>query len=462
MARQGLSVLKAPVPLAGAILFQCLGWLLQLLAVYATMQAFGIDAPLPAAGLVLVLMNVATIVPLWPGNVGLVQAAVALPLRNYGVPYSTGFAFGLALQAIEIACGVGLAWSRSPARGSRSRCCGEQEQDDEQSRPGTSSTRCASWSTSSSRMRALLCPRASRASCPRARPRRRSREGFGGGARRDRAAGRRRGEGTAEVAAAPRSAASGARASVSDPLGRPVDRALAPAPGRARGRRGGGRDRAPAAPPDERDPLRASSRGLGELARGGARAGAASLLVALGGTATVDGGAGLREVVGRCRPARRALRRADAPRGRRARCSGRRRARRRRTSRARARLAALDGYGPTPELPGSGAAGGLGAALAALGAELVPGAAAVLDLRVRRARSPAATSSSPARAGGRDDARGEGAGRGRGRAPRPACAASSSAAACGRVAGRGDRRAVGRPGRAPTGPRRARAAAWRC
>ena len=34
-ARQGLSVLKAPVPLAGAILLQCLGWLMQLLAVWA-------------------------------------------------------------------------------------------------------------------------------------------------------------------------------------------------------------------------------------------------------------------------------------------------------------------------------------------------------------------------------------------------------------------------------------------
>jgi uncharacterized protein (TIRG00374 family) len=108
MGRQGLSVLKAPVPLAGAIVLQCLGWLLQLLAVYATMEAFGIDAPLPAAGLVLVLMNIATIVPLWPGNIGLVQAAVALPLRNYGVPYATGFAFGLALQAIEMVCGIGL------------------------------------------------------------------------------------------------------------------------------------------------------------------------------------------------------------------------------------------------------------------------------------------------------------------------------------------------------------------
>ena len=108
MARQGLSVLKAPVPLAGAVFLQCLGWLMQLLAVYAAMQAFDIDAPLPAAGLVLVLMNIATIVPLWPGNVGLVQAAVAVPLRNYGVPYATGFAYGLALQALEMACGVGL------------------------------------------------------------------------------------------------------------------------------------------------------------------------------------------------------------------------------------------------------------------------------------------------------------------------------------------------------------------
>jgi uncharacterized membrane protein YbhN (UPF0104 family) len=108
MARNGLAVLKQPLPLAGAILLQCGGWLMQLLAVYVAMQAFGIDAPLPAAGLVLVLMNIATIIPLWPGNVGLVQAAVAVPLRNYGVPYSTGFAYGLVLQALEMACGVGL------------------------------------------------------------------------------------------------------------------------------------------------------------------------------------------------------------------------------------------------------------------------------------------------------------------------------------------------------------------
>ena len=53
-------------------------------------------------------MNVATIFPLWPGNVGLLQAAVALPLVQYGVSYARGFAFGIGLQAIEASVGVGV------------------------------------------------------------------------------------------------------------------------------------------------------------------------------------------------------------------------------------------------------------------------------------------------------------------------------------------------------------------
>ena len=81
---------------------------MQLFAVYAVMEAFDLDLPLPAAGLVLLLMNVATIFPFWPGNIGLLQAAVALPLVQYGVPYGTGFAYALVLQAVEMSVGVGV------------------------------------------------------------------------------------------------------------------------------------------------------------------------------------------------------------------------------------------------------------------------------------------------------------------------------------------------------------------
>ncbi len=108
MARQGLAVLRSPLPALGAIVLQCAGWFFQLLAVYVAMRAFDVHAPLPAAALVLLLMNVATVFPLWPGNIGLLQAAVALPLVQYGVNYSTGFAYALVLQVVEMSVGVGV------------------------------------------------------------------------------------------------------------------------------------------------------------------------------------------------------------------------------------------------------------------------------------------------------------------------------------------------------------------
>lgn len=109
LARYGLGVMRRPGAAAAACFFQVIGWTCQLFAVYTSMRAFGIDEPLPAAGLVLVLMNVATLFPLWPGNVGLVQAAVALPLsRYYGVAKAKGIAFGFGLQAIEASVGVGV------------------------------------------------------------------------------------------------------------------------------------------------------------------------------------------------------------------------------------------------------------------------------------------------------------------------------------------------------------------
>ena len=108
MAREGLAVLRTFPAAFAAILFQTAGWACQLLAVWAVTKAFAMDVPLPAAALVLLLMNVATVFPLWPGNIGLLQAAVAFPLGRYGVAYSTGFAFGLVLQALEMSVGVGV------------------------------------------------------------------------------------------------------------------------------------------------------------------------------------------------------------------------------------------------------------------------------------------------------------------------------------------------------------------
>lgn len=121
------------------------------------------------------------------------------------------------------------------------------------------------------------------------------------------------------------------------------------------------------------DPLRASSRGLGELIIAAARE-AESLLVCLGGTVTVDGGAGMREVLDELPLPTRVACDVSSPLSDAVHVFAKQKGAREEDFDALAeRLRGL------PDVPGAGAAGGLGAAFAALGAELVPGAQLVLD-----------------------------------------------------------------------------------
>ena len=127
------------------------------------------------------------------------------------------------------------------------------------------------------------------------------------------------------------------------------------------------------------DPFAASSRGLGELilAVGQTR----ELLVCLGGTANVDGGAGLLEVLDELPARTRVACDVDVPLVDAARLfSAQKGASPADADELEARLVAMAELAPYAHVPGAGAAGGLGAALASLGAELLPGAPLVLDL----------------------------------------------------------------------------------
>jgi glycerate kinase len=138
--------------------------------------------------------------------------------------------------------------------------------------------------------------------------------------------------------------------------------------------------------PGERDPLSASSRGLGELLVAVLAEKPTSVLVCVGGTATVDGGAGMREVLKAWTldvPLRVACDVRNPLLGARgaARAFGPQKgADASAVDELERRLSSLDELGPYCDLPGAGAGGGLGAALAALGGELRSGAELVLDL----------------------------------------------------------------------------------
>lgn len=192
------------------------------------------------------------------------------------------------------------------------------------------------------------------------------------------------GEGTAEVFAATLGGEWRA-APASDPLGRPIrarflvleDGTVVVEAAEAVGLR--------LLAEEERDPMEASSRGLGELLLSAAAEAAGPILVGLGDTATVDGGAGLLEVVGDELGGRelRALCDVRNPllgeRGAARAFGPQKGASPEHVEELEERLAANERLRPFADLPGAGAAGGLGAAIAALGGELLSGATVVLE-----------------------------------------------------------------------------------
>jgi glycerate 2-kinase len=139
--------------------------------------------------------------------------------------------------------------------------------------------------------------------------------------------------------------------------------------------------------PDERAVLDAAAAvglpllALAELVLAALRDGAGALVVGLGGSATVDGGAGVREVLRELPVPTTVLYDVRTTLGDAARLFGPQKgASASDVAILELRLRELTELEPYADLAGSGAAGGLGAAFAALGADLVPGAETVLDL----------------------------------------------------------------------------------
>ncbi len=82
--------------------------MLQWLSCYILLAALGLDdiAGLGAAAAVLFAVNVTAVVPATPSNLGVFQAACVAVLGAYGVGAADALAYGIILQAVEIATAV--------------------------------------------------------------------------------------------------------------------------------------------------------------------------------------------------------------------------------------------------------------------------------------------------------------------------------------------------------------------
>jgi phosphatidylinositol alpha-mannosyltransferase len=121
--RAGLLVFRRPREGALAVVAQLSAWAVQCLSCFVLLAALGLDdrAGVGAAAAVLFAVNVTAAIPATPSNLGVFQAAcVAVLSGAYGVSYADALAYGIILQAVEIATAVvmgapallkeGLSW----------------------------------------------------------------------------------------------------------------------------------------------------------------------------------------------------------------------------------------------------------------------------------------------------------------------------------------------------------------
>jgi phosphatidylinositol alpha-mannosyltransferase len=96
-----------------AAFLQLAAWGLQLLACFALFTALGLDHEpaigIGAAAAVLFAVNVTAAIPATPSNIGIFQLAVlSVLVAGFGVSKEDALAYGIILQAVEIATAVAL------------------------------------------------------------------------------------------------------------------------------------------------------------------------------------------------------------------------------------------------------------------------------------------------------------------------------------------------------------------
>jgi phosphatidylinositol alpha-mannosyltransferase len=107
--RVGLIVFKRPRLGTTAVVTQLMAWALQSVSCYFLLMALGLDhrTGFAAAAAVLFAVNVTAVLPATPANLGVFQAACATVLHSgWHVGWGTGVAYGVILQAVEVATAI--------------------------------------------------------------------------------------------------------------------------------------------------------------------------------------------------------------------------------------------------------------------------------------------------------------------------------------------------------------------
>lgn len=100
------SLVASPRELAIVSGWALAGAVAKVVAATAVVASLGIDNPLRAALVLVPAVELAAILPVTPGNVGVASAAVALALGSQGVESKTALSAGIAFGAVELLTGM--------------------------------------------------------------------------------------------------------------------------------------------------------------------------------------------------------------------------------------------------------------------------------------------------------------------------------------------------------------------
>ena len=104
-----------------ALAISIVSWALQLATYHLVARAAGLPASLVASGAAMLAVNVAFLLPVTPGNVGIFQVIYALVMRAFGLPGSHAIAVALMIQAIQVVPVTAIAMALAPEWAKRRR-----------------------------------------------------------------------------------------------------------------------------------------------------------------------------------------------------------------------------------------------------------------------------------------------------------------------------------------------------
>lgn len=106
---RGVVALKSSAHLFRSLLFSIVVWVSHVITIYVLFLAFGIEVPMAAAVVVMVVNTLALLVPITPGNAGTFELVVVATLSGFAVGRADAALFAIALHLIDVAPIVALS-----------------------------------------------------------------------------------------------------------------------------------------------------------------------------------------------------------------------------------------------------------------------------------------------------------------------------------------------------------------